>query len=328
MKAGSQKTTCSPLNIILKGCTKITENRKSENKYTEWLILRLEARGVKQTSINTLRKTFRMFLNHAGIKPEYNADDVRSFLAHKTRSGCKPTTVHNYYRYLKTCFETLDWEWTLKPRDAPKKNTPQQPYYNLEEQSKLEQAAARAVKVRGRYGELLKLRNRAMIRISQVTMLRMGEMRMLDIEDYRRPIVRIRSPEKNSEYTERILNPETCDLLEEYLEKRKRTSHRALFITGTGKRSRRISLGGLSNILKSIREEAGIDKDRGGWHAFRRGGITIAHREGMSAKAISKYTGITEDIVNRYSSTRRKPGRCSWIHTHSLNGKNCLKLMK
>jgi hypothetical protein len=104
MNENSRKTTRSPLNIILKGCTKITENRKSENKYIEWLILRLEARGVKQTSINSLRKTFNMFLQNAGIKPEYDADDVRSFLAYKTRSGCKPTTVHNYYRYLKTCF--------------------------------------------------------------------------------------------------------------------------------------------------------------------------------------------------------------------------------
>jgi integrase len=316
MKPDSQKTTRSPLNIILRECTKITENRKSESKYIEWLILRLEARGVKQTSINTLRKTFRMFLSHAGIKAEYVADDVRSFLAHKTRSGCKPTTVHNYYRYLKTCFKTLEWEWTLKPRDAPKKNTPQQPYYNLDEQRMLEEAAGRAVKVKGRYGELLKLRNRAMIRLSQVTMLRMGEMRMLDVEDYRRPIVRIRSPMKNSEYTERILDPETCDLLDEYLEKRKRTSHSAMFITGTGKRSKRISLGGLSNILKRIRKEARIDKDRGGWHAFRRGGITIAHREGMSAKAISKYTGITEDIVNRYIQLDREEAKEMFVDSH------------
>jgi len=114
MKPDSRKTTCSPLNIILKGCTKITENRKSKSKYIEWLILRLEARGVKQTSINTLRKTFMMFLKHAGIKPDYGADDVRSFLAYKTRSGCKPTTVHNYYRYLKTCFESLECARAMK----------------------------------------------------------------------------------------------------------------------------------------------------------------------------------------------------------------------
>jgi len=155
-----------------------------------------------------------------------------------------------------------------------------------------------------------------MIRLSQVTMLRMGEMRMLNVEDYRRPVVKIRSPEKNSEHTERMLDPETCGLLDKYLEKRKRTSHRALFITGTGKRSRRISLGGLSNILKSIREEAGIDKDRGGWHAFRRGGITIAHKEGMSAKAISKYNGITEDIVNRYIQLDKEEAKEMFVDTH------------
>ena len=62
----------------------------------------------------------------------------------------------------------------------------------------------------------------------------------------------------------------------------------------------------------------GIDKPRAGWHAFRRGGITIAHKEGMSAKAISQYTGITEDIVNKYIQLDKTEATEMFTEAHPL----------
>ena len=149
---------------------------------------------------------------------------------------------------------------------------------------------------------MLRLRNRILIRLSAVTMLRRIEIMRLNVEDYQRPFILVRNPAKRSEYTERILDPKTCRLLDEYLKLRRRLRVKcpALFITGRGHKARRLSLKGLSDIIKRIREEAGIDKPRAGWHAHRRGGITIAHREGVSEKLLSKYTGITPEIVKRY----------------------------
>jgi len=69
---------------------------------------------------------------------------------------------------------------------------------------------------------------------------------------------------------------------------------------GTEKRAIRISGRNLSHLMKTMREVAGIDKPRAGYHANRREGITIAHKEGMSEKEVSEYTGITPEIVKRY----------------------------
>jgi integrase len=276
----------------------------------------MQSRGNKERSINRIALIFRAFLEHVGDKDSYEADDVRSFLAKKTRDGCTGTTVHNYYRYLKTVFDVLDWEWGLTHKDAPKKSTPQQPHYNLEEQRKLADAATDIVSASGSWGEMLKARNYAMVRLDQVTMLRVGEMRLLDIEDYRPPVIRIRKPEKNSRYTERFLDPKTCEALDDYLRKRGKPRCPALFVTGRRKRESRVSLRRMNGILMEIREEAGIDKERGGWHSFRRGGITIAHKRGMSAKAISKYTGITEDIVNRYIQLDTDDATEMFINSH------------
>jgi len=102
----------------------------------------------------------------------------------------------------------------------------------------------------GRYWRMLKLRNKAVTRLSAVTMFRRGEIRMLYRDDYRRSHIRVRNPEKNSEYTERLLDSETREALDAYLEARKRTKHQALFITGKGKHARRISLSGLTYLIK------------------------------------------------------------------------------
>jgi hypothetical protein len=59
-------------------------------------------------------------------------------------------------------------------------------------------------------------------------------------------------------------------------------------------------LSGLSDLIKRIREVADIDKPRAGWHAHRRGGLTVAHKGGSSEKQLSRYTGITPEIVKRY----------------------------
>ena len=55
------------------------------------------------------------------------------------------------------------------------------------------------VSIGGRYRQMLQLRNRALVRLSSVTMLWRGEIRLIDVEDYRRPFIMVRNPEKNSE---------------------------------------------------------------------------------------------------------------------------------
>ncbi len=77
-----------------------------------------------------------------------------------------------------------------------------------------------------------------------------------------------------------------------------------------------LSLRGLFDILLRIRREMGIDKPGAGWHAFRRGGITILHKEGMSAKAISTYTEITKEIVNKYIQLEKTEATVMFTEAH------------
>jgi len=282
----------------------------------------MEAKGLKPSTVKNVLWTFAEFIGLVGVKDIYGKEDVQMFLAYKTRAGWKGTTIHNYYRFLKIVFDRMGWPWELKPKDLPKKNTPRQPYFNAEETLSLNEAADKVVSIGGRYGKMLKLRNRALVRLSSVTMLRRGEIRLVDVDDYRQPFIMVRNPEKNSEYTERLLDSETCVAVDAYLEARKSPKCPALFITGKGKRAKRISLSGLSMVIKKIREAAGIDKPGAGWHAHRRGGITQAHKGGMSEKELSEYTGITENIVKRYIRLDKTDAIEAFEKSHPLFKKN------
>ena len=278
----------------------------------------MQAKGLKSSTIQNVTGAFNQFIDLVGVKDIYGKEDVQMFLAHKTRAGCQGTTVHNYYRFLKIVFDRMGWPWELKPKDLPKKNTPRQPFFNAEETLSLNEAADKVVSIGGRYGKLLRLRNRALVRLSSVTMLRRGEIRLIDVDDYRRPFIMVRNPEKNSEYTERLLDSETCDAVDAYLEARRSSKCPALFVTGKGKRAKRISLRGFSEVIKNIREAADIDKPGAGWHAHRRGGITQAHKGGMSEKELSAYTGITEDIVKRYIRLDKTDAIKAFERSHPL----------
>ena len=294
------------------------EKKQEKQQLIERARTGMEAKGHKPSTMKNVLGAFSQFIDLVGVREIYGKEDVQRFLAFKTRAGCKGTTVHNYYRFLKIVFDRMGWPWELKPKDLPKKNTPRQPYFNTEETLSLNDAADKVVRVGGRYGKMLRLRNRALVRLSSVTMLRRGEIRLVDVDDYRRPFILVRNPEKNSEYTERLLDSETCDAVDVYLEARKSPKCPALFITGSGKRAGRISLRGLSEVIKRIREAAGIDKPGAGWHAHRRGGITLAHKGGMSEKELSAYTGITEDIVKRYIRLDKTDAIQAFERSHPL----------
>lgn len=62
-----------------------------------------------------------------------------------------------------------------------------------------------------------------------------------------------------------------------------------MWVRGRGKN--RLSLRQLSDIIKQIKDEAGIKKERAGFHANRRRFVTFLDEHGMSAKEITDYMG-------------------------------------
>lgn len=277
---------------------------------------------LETTTQTVYLNAMKQLVEFAGEKEVYDVDDVTGFLAQKSREGRKKTTRNNYYYHFKVIWEIMDWEWAFTPKARPSKNKPYRPFYNLKEMEALMEAAEKAVKTKGRYGEFLKLRNKLLIRFDAGTVLRVGEIARLDVENYRRPYLYVMNPEKDSEHTQRLLDAETCALMDQYLKARRRYKSPALFITKTGKKASRISTRALSHVLLGIRKAAGIYKPRGGWHAFRRGGMTLVHkRTGMSSKAISKVVGITEKMVDRYIQLDTTDAIEMWAESHPFYDK-------
>jgi integrase len=190
---------------------------------------------LEPTTQTVYLNAMKQLVEFAGEKEVYDGDDMTGLLAQKGREGRKKTTLNNYFHF-KVIWEIMGWEWTLTPKARPSRNKPYQPFYNLREMQALMKAADEAVKTKGRYGEFLKLRNKLLVRLDAGTVLRVGEIARLDVENCRRPYLYIMNPEKDSEYTQRLLDAETCDLMDQYLKARRRYKSPALFITKTGKK--------------------------------------------------------------------------------------------
>lgn len=112
---------------------------------------------------------------------------------------------------------------------------------------------------------------------------------------------------KHGEAVSRDLDLETSKALAEYLSYRRKNGGgirgkvesdgnqliHALFITG--KNGNRLTRKSLSRIQKRIREEAGVNKRRAGFHAERRGRITSLYNAGVKRNALIKEWGWRND---------------------------------
>jgi len=234
----------------------------------------LEARGSSQTTIKRYIREVERFL--AFTKGSTSKDDIMRFLASK-KSG---THKQWLYSLLKSFYNAIDEEWTLMK--APAKSQPKRPYFTLEETEKILKTVD---ETSDKLLHPFNLRDRVLIHVGAITFCRRKELMILDREDYRDGHLHIKTAKKG-EPRWRLLDPETRKLMEEYLASRK-DSDPAMFIGGQG----RLSLVQLSRILKLYLKKAGVYKPRSGFHSFRRGGVTILHKRGMSEKEIQEYGG-------------------------------------
>jgi len=170
------------------------------------------------------------------------------------------------------------------------------PVYSQQEMTALEEAA------RGWDDREIAARNYAIVRLENSVGLRRGEIRNLNISDYRKPHLRVKTL-KGGRIVYRSLDPETCRALDEWIRIRRRKRRQedpdALFIRGT--HGPRLSLGGLSYVFAEVRRRAGIDKPRAGFHASRRGRVTDLNRHGVSAPQLTEEWGWkSPQTVNTY----------------------------
>jgi len=217
----------------------------------------------------------------------FTAHSVNRYLADLARRGAGGRTRRWRYYILKTFFRAVGQPWPFEPGDAPKvEEESEVPIFTEEEMRRLEEAA------KSHPDPELAARNYALIRLENCLGLRRGEIRNLNISDYQPPYLRVKTL-KGGRVVYRALDPETCRALDEWIKirrrKRRQADPEALFVRG--KRGPRISLRGLSAIFAEIRQRAGIEKPRAGFHASRRGRITDLHRRGISGPTLTKEWG-------------------------------------
>jgi len=296
MVAGEASGGVAELNKV-KGV--ILNERKNEllRRFEDYLIAR------NRRSVDRYLRIASEYLEACGEEELFTAQSLNRYLADLARRGVGGRTRRWRYYILKTFFRAVEQPWPFEPGDAPEvEEEPEVPVFTEEEMRRLEEAA------KSHPDPELAARNYALIRLENCLGLRRGEIRNLNISDYKPPYLRVKTL-KGGRVVWRALDPETQRALEAWIRirkrKRKQADPEALFIMG--KRGPRISLRGLSAIFAEIRQRAGIDKPRAGFHASRRGRITALHRKGISGPTLTKEWGWkTHQTVQTYIKLSKK----------------------
>jgi site-specific recombinase XerD len=257
----------------------------------------LMAFGKAETTIELYARILTQYLELNSEPEPFQRENVLSFLSVKRREGCRGNTLRLNYYALKTFFTTFQKPWPFDKSEVPERSETYTPFFTPEEMAKME-ASARAMGPR----------YYALVRLENAIGLRRTEIRCLNVDDYRKPKLRVQTA-KHGEYVERELDPTTCDALDEYLGGRGRLRRvadaNAMFVRGL--RGPRLSLRGLNDIYKRIRDRAGIDKERASFHAARRGRITDLYERGMKEAELTKEWGWRSDqTVKTYVKLSKK----------------------
>ena len=238
----------------------------------------LEAMGKTEMSIDRMCKAVRHYLRFcsaSGLTPD-SREAVEAFLAFKRREGCGAQYRRWLFAVLSSFFRRVGWEWPFSEGDRIPAEEPSRPFYTREEMERLIEASKN-------FG----LREQALVRLSCTLGLRRIELHLLDKADYdpQTGILYVRTA-KHGKRRRHHLDPETRKILEAYLATR-RDKNPAMF---KGRRGR-LSLRMLNHILEQVRNEAGINKPRAGYHACRRGLVTQLHKLGATEKELQEWMG-------------------------------------
>lgn len=253
----------------------------------------LEAKNLPEDTIRLYVAVAEKFIKTIGNKGSYTEADVTLFLSEEKRAGKRGATLRFYFTALKRFFRALGLPWNFDVGDAPRIEEQYQPVFEKHEIDAME-------KVAEKHG----LRDLAIVRLAYATGVRRRELHLMNREDYHRPEIYVRTVKRGNPVWN-LLDSRTCDILDAYLATRK-DRNPAMFVRGRGKS--RLSTRELSHILKIIREEAGVNKPRAGFHAARRLQVTELDEAGVTPKQITIYKGWKDDrTVLRY--TKPKPDK-------------------
>lgn len=238
---------------------------------------------------------FLQWLKKQNIKfSQADSEAIKQYMSYKKRK-LSGNSMKTLYYILKELYKLWDKKWSLDKADIPKgQMEPHRPFFNIDETKKIRDTA---VKMYNKKQDFVRLRNLALVMVGSETGSRRIQIHRLNRESYQgQRKLYIPSSYKGGRGTTRILSKKCVKILKKYMDVSKRriencTENTPLFI---GLSNNRLSPEAMNGALNKIKDKAGVDKPKAGFHAFRRGKTTRLHNAGLSEMEINRVMGWKE----------------------------------
>jgi integrase len=243
-----------PLQTVLKRMNQRNNSDQSVARYE--LYIKKYLAYLKEKKIRFKDADCNTFMNFLG--------DARSKKGEKLSGSTKSTMFYAF----KTIYKLWKKEWILEKVDAPRKTTPNQPYYDEDE---IEKIIATANKISFKAAVLAHIGKDCGCRRAAIH--KMNVSNFLDVDP---PALRIPDV-KHGRPVEMLIADDTVIAFRKMLDHRK-DKNGPMFI---GENGERMSLVCISNLFHKIAVRAGVYKPGAGIHAMRRGKVTRLVKAGV-----------------------------------------------
>lgn len=258
---------------------------------------KLKARNRSEQTIKRFKiyaKNYLDWLVETKNKPFHktNCDDLTEYFSEKEYSGNTKFTM--FYAF-KTIFDIWKIHWAFGRVDVPKKSSPSRPYFTDDEIHKLIETA-----------DKLSSTAASLVRVARDCGCRRVSINKMNRKNFKpsdEPVL-IVPDAKGGEPVEMRIGKDTEYALNTMLTKRK-DDNEALFVNQLGKR---MTLTGLSELFREVKQFSKIDKERAGIHAMRRSKVTRLRNAGMDEFDIVEIMGWKPgtEMVHVYAQLDKK----------------------
>lgn len=251
---------------LVKECTELSTEMDDTRYILECFAANKKLEGCTELTLDQYLRTARRFFLQAGKGYKYiTKDDVKYYLALRSQQ-VRPNTLNNEKRNLSSLFTWLHDEGMIeknpvKPVKGIRGEDVEIKYFSVEEEIAIRDVPC-------------SLRDRAVIAFLFSTGVRVGELSQMDrihVDMLKGTVVFRGEKSRKGKFRTVYLDTRARRYLTEYLAGRK-DAHPALFVTERlyNGQPKRIHKAGYEAITHRVCEQAGILKEKGTVHVFRR----------------------------------------------------------
>ena len=251
---------------LVKECTELSTEMDDTRYILECFAANKKLEGCTELTLDQYLRTARRFFLQAGKGYKYiTKDDVKYYLALRSQQ-VRPNTLNNEKRNLSSLFTWLHDEGMIeknpvKPVKGIRGEDVEIKYFSIEEEIAIRDVPC-------------SLRDRAVIAFLFSTGVRVGELSQMDrihVDMIKGAVVFRGEKSRKGKFRTVYLDTRARKYLAEYLAGRK-DAHPALFVTERlyNGQPKRIHKAGYEAITHRVCEQAGIRREKGTVHVFRR----------------------------------------------------------